>query len=394
MSFFVGVDISKEKFDVCCIGEQQEKIFSLTCSMDREGFEKLVLKLPMDKSSFLLGMESTASYHLPLFSYLTARGYQVVIINPLLIASFAKRSLRKTKTDTKDAFTIAQFLMREKETFAQQTTDHLSLELKDLARRREKLADQVTSLKGDMKRILSVIFPELEHITGIFTKATLRLLTEYPSAHALREAGHGAIADIFINRSRGNSPRASIKMLMDAAASSVGVVSPAKELALKQEASLLIHIKDQIKETTKVLMNLVNQRMKHDMELLCSIKGVGENTATNFLIELGGNIDLYANDKKLIAASGLDPSTYQSGKYEGKSRISKRGNRHLRRVIWLMATRVIISNNLFRTYFYKRRNEGLPYKKAVLATAHKLIRIMFVMLSRKTYFVEGGIKYS
>ena len=394
MSFFIGVDVSKEKFDACGIDEQGGKIFSLVCSMDREGFEKLVLKLPTDKSSFLLGMESTASYHLPLFSYLTARGYQVVIINPLLIASFAKRSLRKTKTDTKDAFTIAQFLMREKETFAQQTTDHLSLELKDLARRREKLADQVTSLKGDMKRILSVIFPELEHITGIFTKATLRLLTEYPSAHAVREAGHDAIADIFINRSRGNRPRASIKMLMDAAASSVGVVSPAKELALKQEASLLIHIKDQIKETTKVLMNLVNQRMKHDMELLCSIKGVGENTATNFLIELGGNIDLYANDKKLIAASGLDPSTYQSGKYEGKSKISKRGNRHLRRVIWLMATRVIISNNLFRTYFYKRRNEGLPYKKAVLATAHKLIRIMFVMLSRKTYFVEGGIKYS
>jgi transposase len=114
----------------------------------------------------------------------------------------------------------------------------------------------------------------------------------------------------------------------------------------------------------------------------------------NFLIEMGGDVEMYENDKKLIAASGLDPSTYKSGKYEGKSRISKRGNRHLRRVIWLMATKVIINNNLFRSYFYKRRNEGLPYKMAVLATAHKLIRIMFVMLSRKTYFVEGGIKYS
>ena len=97
--------------------------------------------------------------------------------------------------------------------------------------------------------------------------------------------------------------------------------------------------------------------------------------------------------KKLIAASGLDPSTYKSGKYEGKSRISKRGNRHLRRVIWLMSTKVIINNNLFRTYFYKRRNEGLPYKMAVLATAHKLIRIMFVMLSRKTYFVSSLLQF-
>jgi transposase len=394
MSFFIGVDVSKEKFDACGIDEQGGKIFSLVCSMDREGFEKLVLKLPMDKSSFLLGMESTASYHLPLFSYLTAQGYQVVIINPLLISNFPKRSLRKTKTDKKDALTIAQFLYREKETFAPQTTDHLATELKDLARRREKLVDHVTSLKGNMKRLLSVIFPELEHITGIFTKCTLHLLAEYPSAHGIREAGYDAIADIFINRGRGNRPHAGIKTLMETAASSVGVVSSAKELTLKQEASLLLHVQEQIKETTELLMNLLNQRMQRDMEILCSVKGIGENTALNFLIEMGGYIEMYENDKKLIAASGLDPSTYESGKYAGKSRISKRGNRHLRRVIWLMATRVIISNNLFRAYFYKRRNEGLPYKMAVLATAHKLIRIMFVMLSRKTYFVEGGIKYS
>ena len=394
MSFFIGVDVSKEKFDACCISEKEEKVFSLTCSMDREGFEKLVLRLPTDKSSFLLGMESTASYHLPLFSYLTAQGYGVVIINPLLINNFAKRSLRKTKTDKKDAFTIAQFLLREKEAFAPQATDHLATELRDLARRREKLTDHVTSLKGDMKRILSVIFPELEHITGAFTKCTLRLLMEYPSAHALRKADHAAVADIFITKSRGTRPRVSIKTLMEAAASSVGVVSPAKELTLKQEASLLIHVQEQMKETTEVIMNLLNQRMKHDMEILCSIKGIGENTALNFLIEMGGEIEMYENDKKLIAASGLDPSTYKSGKYEGKSRISKRGNRHLRRVIWLMATRVIINNTIFRFYFYKRRSEGLPYKMAVLATAHKLIRIMFVMLSRKTYFVEGGIKYS
>jgi transposase len=168
------------------------------------------------------------------------------------------------------------------------------------------------------------------------------------------------------------------------------VASRAKELVLKQEASLLLHVQEQMKETTKLLMSLVNKRMKQDMEILCSMKGIGENTAMNFLIEMGTDVGIYENDKKLIAASGLDPSTYQSGKYEGKSRISKRGNRHLRRVIWLMATKVIINNNLFRTYFFKRRKEGLPYKKAVLATAHKLIRVMFAMLSRKTCFVEGG----
>jgi transposase len=241
MSFFIGVDVSKEEFDVCCIGEQEEKIFSFTCSMDRRGFEKLALKLPTNKSSFLLGMESTAScqYHNP-----------------------------------------------------------------------------------------------------------------YDSRHTIRWCSESC------------------------------------KRAYPQTGSLAAY------PHTGAIMNLLNQRMKHDTKLLWSIKGIGENTAINFLIEMGGDVEMYKNNKKLIAASGLDPSTYQSGTYEGKSRISKRGNRHLLRVIWLMATKVIINNNLFRGYFYKRRNEGLPYKMDVLATAHKLIRIMFVMLSRKTYFIEGRIKYS
>jgi transposase len=394
MSFFVGVDVSKEKFDACCIEERGEKIFALTCSMNREGFEKLIGRLPKDKSSFLVGMESTASYHIPLFTYLAAEDYRVVVINPLLINGFSKRSLRKTKTDKKDALTIAQFIMQEKEALSVKAPDDLIGELKDLARRREKLADHLTSLKGNMKRILSVTFPELEDITGVFTKATLRLLMQYPSAHTIRRADSSAIADVFKSKGQGNRPRVTIKSLIDAAISSVGVASPAKELTLRQEASLLMHVEEQMKETTKVLLNTLNERMKQDTDILCSMKGIGENTAMNFLIEMGGAVEIYENDKKLIAASGLDPSTYESGKYAGKSRISKRGNKHLRRVIWLMATKVIINNDLFKAYFKKRKQDGLPYKKAVLATAHKLIRIIFVMLSRKTCFVEGGIKYS
>jgi len=59
-----------------------------------------------------------------------------------------------------------------------------------------------------------------------------------------------------------------------------------------------------------------------------------------------------------------------------------------------MTTKVITNNEVFRAYFFKRREEGLIYKKAVLATAHKLIRVIFAMLSHKTSFVGGGIKYS
>jgi transposase len=389
MALFVGIDVSKDKFDACGIGGKGEKIFSLTAPMDRKGFEKLIVHL-RGKSSLLLGLESTACYHIALFSYLTAKGYRVVIINPLLISNFVKLQLRKTKTDKKDALTIAQFLMLRKEALANQVYSSDLMELRDLARRRERLSDQVTKLKGNMKRILSVTFPELEHITGVFAKSVLQVLIRFPSADALRKADVDAVAAIVVPRSWGKKSRTWVETLMATAASSVGLSSPAKELVLKQDASLLLYVQEQIKETTKVLMSVCTDKMKKDAEILTSIKGIGKTTALNFLVEIGGDVALYKNDKKLIAAAGLDPSTYQSGKYEGASRISKRGNRHLRRVIWLMAKGVVFSNDLFRVYFYKRKGEGLCYKMALLATAHKLIRVMFAMLIHQTCFKEGG----
>ncbi|MCK7508595.1 MAG: IS110 family transposase [Desulfobacterales bacterium] len=64
----------------------------------------------LPKGSILIGMESTACYHVSLFSFLMALGYSVSVINPLLISNFLKLQLRKTKTDKKDAAVIARFL--------------------------------------------------------------------------------------------------------------------------------------------------------------------------------------------------------------------------------------------------------------------------------------------
>jgi transposase len=85
--------------------------------MDRTGFDELTTKLISvcsSKEAVLIGMESTACYHIALFSYLTSMGYSVVVINPLLISNFVKLQLRKTKTDKKDAFVIAQYTAKRK----------------------------------------------------------------------------------------------------------------------------------------------------------------------------------------------------------------------------------------------------------------------------------------
>jgi len=121
------------------------------------------------------------------------------------------------------------------------------------------------------------------------------------------------------------------------------------------------------------------------LRILESIKGVGPKTAVPFLAEMG-EVKNFTSHKKLIAFAGLDPSVHQSGKFVGSGKLSKRGNRHLRRAIYLKTASVVSQNTFFKAYFLRRKREGLPSQKALFAVAHKLIRVIFEMLSQRTYF--------
>ena len=365
------------------------KLFRLSTDMVRSGFEELNKKLTKvagSRESVVIGMESTACYHIPLFSFLTSEGYSVVVINPLLISNYMKLQLRKTKTDKKDAQVIAQYLNEQREAYSQSSMRSDITDLRDLSRQRESLVDQMTALKVDIKRILSVTFPELERITNIFTKSMLRLLSQYPSASAIKSTRRTKIAKALIPGSYGKQTDESVDAIRNAAKTSIGIVSHTKEIVLKQKISILIQLEEHLQELSEILIEHCQSQMGENVEILTSMKGIGNNSATNFLVELGGGVEPYKSHKQVIAMAGIDPSIYQSGKHEGKGRISKRGNRHLRRVIWQMSTKVIMYNDLFKEYYLKRKEDGLPYKMAVLATAHKLIRVIFAMLSNKTYF--------
>ena len=389
LKIFLGIDISKEKFDACCLGSDGGRLFRITASMNRSGFDELLAKISSTaghKESILIGMESTACYHINLFSFLTSKGFTVIIINPLLVSNFMKLQLRKTKTDKKDAMVIAQFLRMKKDSLSQNVLSPDDADLRDLARQRESLVDQMSAIKSDTKRVLTITFPELEHIACVFTKSMLRLLTHYPSAESIRKAKRAKIAKILIPGSFGKQTDESVGAILRAAETSIGSASPAKEMIIKQKALILLQLEDHLQELTDMLIEQCQAQMKDNVDILTSIRGIGEKSATNFLIELGGDPGIFQSHRQVIAMSGLDPSVYESGKYVGLSKLSKRGNRHLRRIIWLMTVKVIQYEEYFRRYFEKRIKGGLIYKKAVIATSHKLIRVIFAMLSQKTTF--------
>ena len=178
---------------------------------------------------------------------------------------------------------------------------------------------------------------------------------------------------------------------MALAKGSIAPESVAKEWILSEKIETLLYLEEKKKRMTEVLVEACRSMRVDELDIITSVDGISSITGSTFLAELG-DIQAFSSSKHVIAFAGLDPSIHQSGQYEGISRISKRGNRHLRRIVFLMTLCAVRSQNVFREYFLRRKEEGLPPKKAILATAHKLLRVLFAMLSTKSYFRKGVVE--
>ena len=384
-NIFVGIDVSKESFSVCAIDSKENILFEDSLKMNKKGFKTLLKRLkPFPKESILIGKESSGCYHINLFAFLSVQGFHCVVLNPLVVSNFMKLNLRKTKTDRVDAKNIAYMLCLLHEKLPKKS--FIPEEFKELARERENLTQKIAKLKNDIEKLCSVLFPELERKVNIYSLSILKVLERFPSAQAICSSPQKQIEDALSVESKGRSVDISAKQLKELAKNSIAQSFPVKELILSRKIRELFFLQNSLKEINDLLRDVCeNCSKKQDVEILSSIKGVGKISAMHFVAEIQ-DVSRFSSPKKLVAYCGLDPTVYQSGTFQGKSRISKRGNKHLRRIIYLMTVSVVRFNPCFRGYFNKRRAEGLPYKKAILATAHKLIRVIYAMLSRKLCF--------
>ncbi len=389
-NFYIGIDVSKDLSTAQGLNAEGKKVFYLEFAMNADGFNRLhkaATAVCKNKPDLLFAMESTGCYHLNIFSFLTSKGFRCIIINPLLVANFSKLSLRKTKTDKKDAMTIAQFILLHSDTLMETEQSELFQDLKDFAREHESLTSLIAAMKNDIRRMLQITFPELESMCNIFSQTMRSFLRKYPSARKIRSARRGSIARALSHKDGRRKPPVPHTVLIEAAKASVAAGGTAKEMLIPDKIATLEYMIERKKSTSKMLVELCQQARIDDIEIIKSIGGVRDTTASSFIAELG-DCNRFKSYKNLIAFAGLDPSTHKSGKFEGKSRISKRGNRHLRRIIYMMASCIVRNDNAFRSYFLKRKREGLSYKEAVIATSHKLIRVLHRMLLSRTHFKE------
>ena len=109
----LGIDISKQKFDVALLVDGKAK--HKTCKNSAEGFEALMLWLEKQGIQKVHAcMEATGNYGEDLAIYLYEAGHIVSIVNPARIKGFAQSELIRTKTDKIDAALIARFCLAMK----------------------------------------------------------------------------------------------------------------------------------------------------------------------------------------------------------------------------------------------------------------------------------------
>lgn len=120
------------------------------------------------------------------------------------------------------------------------------------------------------------------------------------------------------------------------------------------------------------------------VDKLMEIKGIGLVTVSGFIAEVG-DIGRFDNPKQLQKLAGYAIVANDSGKHNGESRISYRGRKRLRYVLYEAAISLIGKNAEFREiheYYRTRKENPLKKMQSVVAVACKILRVFYTILTK------------
>ena len=158
--------------------------------------------------------------------------------------------------------------------------------------------------------------------------------------------------------------------------------------SLHRIKALIKFLDKQVAQILKELKELVKQdhQVNESIELICSIPGIGRLTAATVLAETNG-FELIRNKRQLTSYAGLDVKEKQSGtSIKGKPRISKKGNRHLRKAMHLPALAAIRHEKKFKAVFVRLVSKHGIKMKAAVAVQRKLLEIIYTVYSKNTAY--------
>lgn len=391
----VGMDIAKRKHYATFVddrGRQLVKAFPVYQS--KAGFEEFYellmnVRKETGKTEVLVGIEPTGHYWLNLFHFLNDRGIPLVMTNPMHV----KRSKElddnlQTKNDQKDALVIAR-LVKDGRFSYPRLLENLEAELRVGATLRAQLTEEFGSIKNKMIRWLDRYFPEFVEVFPTFGKMALAALerTPFPSDIAGQEPDQ--LLALYREVDGMKSPqRPKAKQLIEVASLSIGITE-GKRMAQLEIATLLSRYRQLEQEIDALTFELEAMVQKTpEYEYLATVPGLGTPTIIDLLSEIG-SFSHYRDPRQLIKLAGLTLRENSSGMHKGRKRISKRGRRKLRALLFRVMMPIIRHNEAFRklhAYYTTRPQNPLRKKQSIVVLCGKLLKVLHTLCTKQIHF--------
>lgn len=390
MTYYVGIDIAKYKHD-CFIADDSGCVIrdSFSFSNDKDGFNVLlsILKELKSKGQIKIGFESTGHYHFNLKLCLEANGFDYVEFNPLLVHKFSStQTLRRTKTDKKDAQLIAKYLMTVDYKPYVNSFYHIN-NLKSLTRLRETLITDRTRFLNQITSYLDQIFPEFKPLfeNGL-NESAFYLLTHYMTPAKMSKLDSNKYSKM---KSELRHPISYQKIcqIKNAAINSIGHTSKALEYALEASLTLYLTLDKQIDELESKIIEIYDSLNCH----IHTIKGISKLTAAGILSEIE-NFSKFLTPAQIQAYAGLEPSKDDSGTHDGIGVMVKHGSSYLRTYLMNSAETFYVFNPSISDFYWKKRNEGKHHRVALSHVARKLINTIFYLEKHNQDFDSNLVK--
>ncbi|MBU4264077.1 MAG: transposase [Proteobacteria bacterium] len=205
----------------------------------------------------------------------------------------------------------------------------------------------------------------------------MNLLKQYPTAAKLGKARATSVARI---------PYISTNRAKDLVAGAKTSIASATDAITGQLVCATVgqiqHLQQTIKAQTKILATECNLP---EVKLLKTFTGIGDYSAIGLMLEIQA-VERFSTVKKLASFFGLHPVYKVSGDGRSAVRMSKKGRKEPRAILFMVAMSAIGSNSLIRDLYQKHVAKGMEKMAAIGLCMHKILRITYGMLKNNTPF--------
>lgn len=382
-----GIDVSKSSSEVAIL-VNSKKVHGYSFPNDAIGFSRLFHDLEQVYQPEII-FEATGVYSRRLEAFLKNNDYSYTRLNPLE-AKKQLDSLRHRKTDKIDAESLAQtqFVLNRKPSYIQ---EKVYKDLRDLSRFYQNITEDIVKSKNRIHKVLQTTFPEIELLLSTPSgEQYWNLIIAFPlSSVVLNQSREELERTIWHSTSKRISEKRVETLtdkLLELAHQSypaVPLTSPMLE-EVKYYAQELLRLSAQRKGVLDNMIQLAQTLPEY--EILLSIPGIAETTATSIIGELG-DVRRFKSSNQINAFIDIDFRHYQSGDYLAQEHITKRGNPYARKILFKAVHNVVSASRFQPCHiadFYGKRKKQSPNtstKSYTIASMHRLIRCLYYLIT-------------